>query len=122
MKWLSILLLLTMPAFAGVRLADADPEPGEQAIIEDNEITLTFGEAILPMGVVVTDAKGRVVSTGKYEGTYHDIAVLLKAAEVSGYPCGPMRVQWRVIVLEDGRQEQGEYSFTIRPHHGTHCH
>jgi methionine-rich copper-binding protein CopC len=119
---LAFLLLQGSLAMAAVRLAGADPAPGSEVSIADNAVTLTFGEAVIPLEIIVIDAKGRVVSTGKTDGTDWDIDVLMIAPERTGYVCGPMTVRWHVKVIEDGREERGEYSFTIRPHHGTHCH
>jgi methionine-rich copper-binding protein CopC len=117
-----VLILLAFPAFAAVRLAAADPAPGDTVYIVDNQVTLTFGEAVQPIDITVTDSRGRVVSTGKTDGTDYDIDVLLRAPDRIGYSCGPMTVRWHVKVIEDGRDERGEYSFNIRPHHGTVCH
>jgi methionine-rich copper-binding protein CopC len=119
---LAFLALQGSLALAAVRLADADPAPGESVNITNNRISLTFGEAVIPIKIEVIDAKGRDVATGQTDGTDWDIDVLMKAPERKGYQCGTMTVRWHVKVIADGREERGEYSFTARPHHSAHCH
>lgn len=122
MRWLAVVfMLLTVPALAAIRLADADPAPGDESYIFDNRITLTFGEAVKPLSIKVVDALGREVQTGAVEGTDHDIEVLMKAPDRSGYICGTMSVAWHVKSIESGTEQRGVYNFWVMSHGGKTC-
>lgn len=98
-------------AAAVLALVSADPQPGMDTWIYDNQITMTFNQKITSHTIVVTDSEGCAVSQYGELGGENKLVVKMKACKRMGYPGGHMTVRYRVNGTD------GEYHIHIRHHH-----
>ncbi len=116
LRWSAVVSALCLGTIGQV-WAHARPEaqtPAAGAVVSaPQEVRITFDEALEPAfsRLIVSDARGRQVTTAKAEVdaiTHKTMRVALPAL-----PAGEYQVKW-VAVANDGHRTQGSYKFTVR--------
>jgi methionine-rich copper-binding protein CopC len=116
LRWPAIIAALCLGGI-GLVWAHARPEtqaPAAGAVVSaPQEVRITFDEALEPAfsRLIVSDARGRQVTTAKAEIdaiTHKTMRVALPAL-----PAGEYQVKW-VAVADDGHRTQGSYKFTVK--------
>jgi hypothetical protein len=96
----------------GPALVSADPKPGVDTWIYDNQISMTFKQKIEDHSVVVTDSEGCTVSQSEeVSGDSNRLVVHMRACKKMGYPGGHMTVRYTI------NGTSGEYHLHVRHHH-----
>lgn len=112
-RFLFLLALLPAPAFAHAFLLHATPGVGSQGPAP-SQVVLVYTEGVeVPFcQVVVTDAAGNVVSTGKPQAVPgHDDEM---AVPVHITAPGRYTVTWHAVAV-DTHHTEGSFSFTVTP-------
>ncbi len=106
-------LLMAGPLHAHAVLKSASPAAGSTAKTAPTEVALTFSEKLEPKfsSIVVQDAKGTAVQSGKAQGGNDstELRVPLKPLAPGIY-----KVTWRVLSVDTHRR-QGSYTFRVGP-------
>ena len=102
-------------AQAHARLEKAVPPAGGTVASSPGEIRLTFSEGVEPKlsGIVLTDAGGRKVATGKPAADPKDKAELIVPLPRPLAP-GTYKVAWLAISV-DTHKTEGTFTFTVKP-------
>jgi len=105
---LAVSSLAQAHAYPKVRTPDADA-----TVAAPHDVSIEFGEALEPAfsSIVVTDAHGNTVSTGKSAVDPQDgkhMSVALGALAPGAYT-----VAW-IAVAADGHRTQGRYAFNVK--------
>ncbi|TBR77830.1 MAG: copper resistance protein CopC [Burkholderiaceae bacterium] len=116
LRWSAIIGALCLGNIGQV-WAHAQPEtqtPIAGAVVSaPQEVRISFDEALEPAfsRLIVSDARGRQVTTAKAEVD----AVKHKTMRVAlpALPAGEYQVKW-VAVADDGHRTQGSYKFTVK--------
>lgn len=107
----SMLVLATaVPASAHDDLVGSTPAVDEKLAVAPTEVSLSFSDAVLPMGaaVIVVDAAGRDWVTGEPGLTGATVTAELEA----GMPDAGYELRWRVVSA-DGHPISGLVPFTV---------
>lgn len=109
-----VLALAPVSALAHAHLDHAQPAVGSKVPAAPAEVSLWFTEAVEPKfsSIVVQDAKGTAVQTGKAEGAPDNTAVL--KVKLKPLPPGIYKVMWKILSVDTHRTE-GSFSFTVGP-------
>ncbi len=101
-------------AFAHALLRHTMPPVGSTVKAAPAELVLMFSEEVEPAfsSVVVTDAQGTRVDTGKVRTDPQDATHLLAAVKTLGP--GTYKVVWHVTSV-DTHKTEGHYQFTVQP-------
>jgi hypothetical protein len=100
---------------AHARLEKAVPPVGGTVASSPNEIRLTFSEGVEPKfsGIVLTDAAGKKVATGKPATDPKDAAQLVVPVPQPLLP-GVYTVRWHAVAT-DTHKTEGTFAFTVKP-------
>ena len=105
-----LLLLPVMgTALAHASLDHAEPRVGNKVATVPREVTLWFTQKLEPAfsSVIVTNAAGQRVDTGKPRVSGNQISVSLRSAGAGTY-----RVNWRVLSV-DTHTTDGNFTFQV---------
>ena len=91
------------------------PPAGGTVASSPSEIRLTFSEGVEPAlsGIVLTDAAGKKVATGKPAADPKDKAELVVPLPQPLAP-GTYKVAWHAVSV-DTHKTEGTFSFTVKP-------
>lgn len=106
-------VLAPVAAQAHAHLDHAQPAVNSVAAAP-SEVSLWFTEAVEPAfsSIVVQDAKGKAVQSGKAVGPPDNSAQL--TVKVPPLPPGTYKVMWKVLSV-DTHRTTGSFSFTVKP-------
>lgn len=109
----AVLALAPVTALAHAHLDRAKPAAGS-TVAAPTEVSLWFTEAIEAKfsSIVVQDAKGTAMQTGKAEVAADNTANL--KIKVKPLPPGVYKVMWKVLSV-DTHRTQGSFTFTVGP-------
>ncbi len=100
-------------AHAHPKVTSSSPAAGAH-VASPTEIRISFTEVLFPKfsGIVLKDAKGRVVSTGPAAVNPKDRKQMSAPVRARLAP-GTYKVEWRAVSA-DTHRVQGDYSFMVR--------
>ncbi|MEZ5184813.1 MAG: copper resistance protein CopC [Candidatus Nanopelagicales bacterium] len=114
-RWVVVLAMVfavvsAAPAAAHTDLISTDPVDGQTLTEPPDEVSLRFGEDLLPAGdrLVAKDADGQTVELGDSEVD----GAVLSATWPSSAAAGEYRVAYRAVA-SDGHPLEGSFTFTI---------
>ena len=107
------LALAPVPALAHAHLDHTQPAAGS-TVAAPQEVSLFFSEAVEPRfsSIVVQDAKGTAMQTGKAEVAADNSANL--KVRLKPLAPGVYKVIWKILSV-DTHRTQGSFSFTVGP-------
>ncbi len=107
-------LAITQQAQAHAHLEQA--QPADQSVVQapPRQLSLSFSEGVEPAfsGIVLTDAAGKSLTTGKPAVAAADNKQLLIPLSAP-LTTGKYRVEWHVVSV-DGHKTKGQYAFTVK--------
>jgi methionine-rich copper-binding protein CopC len=111
-------LPLALPATAALAHAElekADPAAGGTVVASPGEIRLDFSEGVEPAlsGIVLADAAGKKVATGKPATAPKKDSELVVPVP-HPLAAGAYTVKWHAVAV-DSHKTQGTFTFTVKP-------
>lgn len=115
--WIVIALATSLPGLAYAHAFPENSSPHVGGTVQESpaQVKIWFNADLEPLfnKLVVKNAHGKVVSTGKAHVDDHHPA-LLEVSLKPALPAGKYHVYWHVIA-RDGHHTQGDFVFTVRP-------